>query len=191
MSQAIYVNGPAFWCVGTGVSNALAFLGVCEGETRITFSMEEEDIKTDISGGVPFDVANMGEQAKISGDLVRYDEAQLLFLQSRFPNVGGLTGNQVAGTTPAGGIGSLYSLEGNAIRFLVYAPYHGKTVFSAMVAGYNFPVAWMAGSIDTSVSTRVKKQRVIMRAIPQWTVTSTGASAVLWNQTISGLPSFS
>jgi hypothetical protein len=101
MGQSLYVNGPAFWCVGTGASNALQLLGVCEGETRITFAMEEEDIKTDISGGVPFDVANMGEQARITGDIVRYDESVLNALASRFPNAGGLTGNQTAGSIPS------------------------------------------------------------------------------------------
>jgi hypothetical protein len=190
MSQSILVGGPTFWCVGVGGGSTLAFLGICEGVTRIHFDLREVDVHTDGSGDVPFDVLYRGEQATIQGDLIRYDDQIAHVLLSGLPSAGGVLGSQNFGTIPAGSIGALRNGEGNSIRFLVYCPYSAKAAFSAagMIPGYNFLSAWATGAQDISVGTQAKRIRIRMRAIPKWTLTAAGFQGVLCNTDVSGIP---
>ena len=163
MSQ-LYVPGPIQIFVGTGASGAYQFLGWSEQETGTRFDSAWEDVFADVSGPmVPLDVQYFGEQGYVSSTLTRYNEAVLQLLTPRVP---GLT----AGQMQNGQVGTLMITEGYAIKLFLYCPYISKTVFAAgsMVGGYVFGAAWLADTFEVPLSVRVKKPRIVMRAVPVW-----------------------
>jgi hypothetical protein len=190
-TQSFYVGGPTFWYVGTSndLSNPMEYLGVCEGDTRIAFSVAEEEVRTDLGGPmIPHDVQFMGTSASIAGTLARYDEVVFKKIASFLPNqLHGISGNQTPGFIPPQALGALYQLEQNAIDFVLNCPYNTKTVFTNMIKLYHFPLAWMTATHDVSISTRVKKIQVTMRAINKFTIGNYGAQATLWDQSLMGL----
>lgn len=188
MATTHEVPGPCQWFCGTGAAGALEFLGWCEGETRVSLSGAEDEIRTDLTGpAIPADCQFMGEQCFVSGDLSRWDKTVLRKLKSRLP--GG--GSAISGGAYAfGALGSLMIAEGYAIRFLIRGAYAAaKAMNSGDPPIYNFLAAWPGTNLDTGLSTRATRFRMSMRAIPKvdWTTGNT----VLYNLDVSGLPTIS
>jgi hypothetical protein len=201
---SLYVTGPVFVSTGTATGNGLVYFGTYEGECQVNLALAEEDVRIDLSGpAIPFDVQMMGEVATISGVMTRIDDAEFQKHLSRFPNFTGIgmtgklpdnttTDTRVAGALPFQGLGSLYVTEGNSVPLNLYFPYNTKTVFngggtpSAMISSMNFPVAWMTGAVPISAGTRVRRQQITFRAIPQFTVNQKGSAYYLWTQTAPG-----
>jgi hypothetical protein len=194
MSQ-LYVPGPAQIFVGTGASGAYVFLGFSESDVRISLSAEFEDVNADYGGRVAVDSQYMGEQAFASFDIIRYSEAVYNALAARTASAGSITAGMAPGSIAAGsvtgaGIGTLMLAEGAAVPICIKSPYVVKSAFSGMNAGYTFGAAWLDGSVDHSLSARVKKPRMSMRCLPIWNVTA--GTAILYTNTIPGsLPALS
>ena len=176
----VVVPGPTIWYTGTGTSFAYEVLGICEGETRITFNPTFDPIYADISGpSISFDEQNTGEDATISGDLVIQNEAV-------FRRCAATTSPGTFGTILPGAIGALMRGEGHAYPMIIRSVYASKSSNGDMVAGYRFFAAWMTGK-DIPVSSRAQRKRIMFHAIPNWNLTT--LAGPLFDNTIpTGLP---
>lgn len=191
-SVTFLVSGPTFHGISTGSGGQMEPLGICEGDVRLSFNLANEEVRSDVLGPmVPTEVQYMGVSCSVSGVLVKYSEAVFLKLASGLPNAGGVPGGQVAGIIPPQSLGALYQLENEACRYTVISPYSSKLVFGEMVKGYNFPCAWLGGTHDVSISTRVKRIQFTMMTKIFYSITNAGVSGVLWNQDVSGFPPLS
>lgn len=181
MATQLYTPGPTYLQLGTGAAGALEHLGWSERGVRITLDGAFEDVMTDVSGTrIPFDVLAMAEQAFITVDLNLYDEAILN------KALGARTGNAaLPGTMGPTTVGSLIRLEAFMYRILVYNPYETKAAMAAMNDAYNFPTGYLDAAVEIELSSRVKVQRCIFRAIPGWNQVSGGG--VLYNFSKIGL----
>ena len=185
----VKVNGPAAWYTATGAANAYELLGICESETRISFAASFEDVMTDFSGsGVPFDTQYMGEQATVSGTLILDNDIVYKKCAARIGPGAATAG--VFGATPVGSIGTLMKTEGACYGLIIASPYASKAVFSSagMIAGYRFITAWLDGSADVSLGTRVTRKSVTFRATTNWYL-ATG-SGVLFDNILPTLPAY-
>lgn len=177
------VAGPTSISVGTGAAGALAFLGFSEGGVTIEFNAEFEDVLCDIGGSkLPTDVQYQGMDAVIRAEVSNYDETVMTSLLARV-----FDGS--SGGVPSGMIGALMNTQNEAQRLLLQCPYSSLTAYSSMVAAYNFPSTYLLGSASVELGTKVKKWRLIWRAIPVWTVSGGLSSATLWNESVTGAPS--
>jgi hypothetical protein len=174
----IRVAGPTWHFCGTGGNNALEFLGTCEGDTQLNFVILQEGIKTDVSGPMMnHDSQWMGIALTASGMFSWYNETVLLKLMSGLPGFNGMfqTASFNPGQIPLQGLGCLTALEGGGCRYLVYAPYNAK----------------MVGPHSTAWSTRYKRNNFTIECQPALTATNQGVTGVVWNQDVSGIPTFS
>lgn len=177
LGAQLWVNGPAAVQVGTGSAGALQHLGFTENGVRISFDAKFEDIHTDISGPmIPHDVQMMGEQAYITLDMNKFDEVVLEHLMVRMATATYIAAySSLPGRPGSKAIGTLMQTESAVVRLLINAPYASKAVFfnsstgDEMPLAYNFPTCYPMDAIDLDpVGLRVKKVRIIMRAVPAW-----------------------
>jgi hypothetical protein len=187
MATQLYTPGPTYLQVGLGASAALLHLGWTERGVRITFDGAFEDVITDVSGTrIPFDVLDEAEQAFVTADLVLYDEAVLNTVNARRGFIAGASSPDTEGTIATTAVGSLMRFEGFMYRLLVFCPYSQKTAYNTgtgMRPGYNFLSAYLDAAREIELSSRVKIQRCIFRAIPNWSQTAGGGT--LFNFTVS------
>jgi hypothetical protein len=93
----------------------------------------------------------------------------------------------VPGSTETNGMGSLMIAQGYAFPLLLYCPYSTQTFQSATITpGYLFGASWLHDDFEVELGVRVKRPRLIFRAIPLWTPTS--LSSVLYTTTITSIP---
>src|SRR5579859_623880 len=86
-----FVTGPAHMFVGTtrvtnGVpqgAGVVFYLGTSEGSPDIDIKPVYEPVYNDLSGSTPFDLSYMGEEAYITADLTRWNEAVYAAIQAR------------------------------------------------------------------------------------------------------------
>lgn len=179
MPTQLFTPGPTFIQIGTGAVGALEHLGWSERGIRVTLDGAFEDVITDVSGTrIPFDVQAMGEQGFITADLNLYDEAILTKALN-------LRTGTVAGTMGPTTVGSLLRLEGGMFRLLCYCPYEVKAAMANMRPAFNFIKAYLDAAVEIELSSRVKVNRCIFRAIPDWSQVLGGG--ILWNESITGL----
>jgi hypothetical protein len=184
--SSLQVSGPTSWFTQTN-AGAYEFLGFCEGDTRISFDGQFEDVTCDASGTrLPFDVAFMGEQAFTSGDLVLSNEAVYQKVAARIGPAADVPG--VYGAGGSGAIGLLMGLEGGAYGLVIKSPYAGKAVFTSvgMVPGFVFPRSYLADQIDVSLSTKRTIRRLVFRSLPAWNIST--SSYTLFTTTLPTLP---
>lgn len=140
-----YVTGPASIWVAPGLSAPL-FLGHAERSPSIQVRPSHSPIFSDLSGQrVPLDYIYDGEEALISMDLTRFNEAVYRLIANR-----GTPGLGTRGLDIPGDIGTLLGTEGRAYPLWIRFPYSAKTAFSnatngAMPGGYRFPLAFLEG----------------------------------------------
>lgn len=184
MSQG-YVPGPCQIFAGVGNAGAYVFVGYSEDGVKIRLNASYEDIVSDFGGPVkPVDAQFMGEDGYFMMTLNKYNEAVLQTILKR--RVGsGVT----AGAIEANGLGSLMVAQGYYFPCCLVAPYSVQSFQSAtMVPGYTFSVCWLHDDFEVDISVRLKRPRLIFRAIPLWN--STALTATLYTNTIPGsLPS--
>lgn len=164
MSQG-FVPGPCQVFVGTGTSKAWEFLGLSEDGVQLQLLSSFEDIYNDAGGPmVPIDVQWMGEQAYMSMTMNKYNESVLQKCAARRVGTG-----IVPGACEVNGLGSLMIAEGFAYPILLLFPYRAKTFQNnVIVPCYNFSAGWLQDDFSIPLSVRLKRPRVIFRAIPLW-----------------------
>lgn len=159
MSQ-FYVAGPSRIFTGTGVANALEFLGYCESAVPVTEIATFEDVYADYAGLSPADVQFMGLGGAIVGvTLVRYNEAILNKVLARYK--GGTIGQ-----TGSGDIGGLMIQESGSFRLVVHHPYISKAGMSTMRGCIDCGAAYMPDDYTAEYGTRVKRPRFNFRVLP-------------------------
>jgi len=183
MSQ-FWVAGPAYIFTGTGSNSALEFLGFTEEGLRVVVNGLFEDVRADYAGNMPADVSMLGQEARISGVLVRYNEDILDKIISF-----------ISGATPGEGatnsVGTLLMTEGGAYPLAINSPYQSKTVYAALPAWYVFPFSYLVDNVEFNLSTRRKALNVTWRAIPDFANTAPypyGQYALYNNTTPSPVP---
>lgn len=182
MGRQFFVSGPTSISVGTGVAGALEFLGFSEGGISVEFNAEFDDVLCDIGGGkLPTDVIFQGMDAFIRAEVSNYDETVMTSLLARVFSGG-------SGSIPAGTMGSLMNAQSQSQRLLLMSPYSSLTAFSTMIPAYNFLSTYLVGSASVELGTKVKKWRLVWRAIPIWTVSAGLSSGTLWNESVTGAP---
>lgn len=154
-----YVSGPAQIWLGVGTANAWSYLGWSRNGVTVQVTPQHEDIEVDYGGRSPGDVSFLGEEARISMQLSRYDES-ILMKAAAF-----LTGT-TPGQGPKGGIGSLMAAEGYMFPILLYSPYSFKSQFGTMVPGFWFYQSYMADPLDQTLNVRAKQPNIAFRATP-------------------------
>jgi hypothetical protein len=180
MAAQFWVPGPSYVQVGTGASGALAHLGWSESGISVEFNSEFEDVMCDLGGQkIGTDQIYHGQDATITADIVRYDEAVMNALLARIQ--GGTTG-----AVGAGQIGSLMIGQALTQRLLIVCPYSTQTSYTGMTAAYNFLNTYLVGVSKVELGSKVKKYRAVWRAVPSWTVSGGLGSTVLFNNLTTG-----
>ncbi len=137
-----YVCGPVSIWVGIGSGGTPVFLGHAERTPSIQIRPQFSPVFSDLAGQrVPLDYLYDGEEAMVSVDLTRYNEAVYAGIASRpVPNL-------TRGLDSPGEIGTLIGLEGMAFQLWLNFPYSTKAVFTAnaMPAGYHFWQTFLEG----------------------------------------------
>lgn len=171
----VYVTGPCSVWVGIGDgstgSATPTFLGHAEKSPSIQIRPQFSPVFNDLAGQrVPIDYLYDGEEAMVSVDLTRYNEATYRSIASR------PTMTATRGTNIPGDIGTLMALEGKTFPLWLNFPYAAKTVMSAgaMPAGYHFYAAFLEGpdGLD-SLSTSNRRLRLNFHCIRKMTLEST------------------
>lgn len=181
MSQ-IYNTGPCEMYVGTGVADALEFLGYSEQGMDLELRETFEDVNSDLLGPkIPTDVQHFQADCLITGDLVRWNEYVLQKIEDRSRQGAGGTGASL-GTISKKEVGALMLAYGKCFRLLCDAP----NVALAGVAGimpdlrpYNFPAAYLHDTMKRKRGARAERVHIILRALAD--ATNIGATASLSN----------
>lgn len=162
----LYCTGPAHVFVGfsnqTGVGTPL-YLGTAEDAPEIELGPEFEPVMNDISGKKkPLDMQYQGEDALISVDLNRYNEATYALLAQR------INSGAPRGTDNALDIGSLAATEGLQLCCAILFPFAAKPAMGAggMPPGYYFPAVVPIGPEKLTMGTKPKKVNVLLYAWP-------------------------
>lgn len=190
MSTSLVVGGPSQWYVGiqgTLASPTYVFLGWCESDSRVSPSGEFETVLGDYGGTrVGVDWQFMGEEAFISGDLVRTNEEVLAACTARVRGGTSGQGGVVAGSNYS--LGGLMITQGLALSLCIVCPYASLGAFAAVSAPacYTFPAAWLEGSYDASLSTRRKIWRMNWHAVP--VINPISNTSVLYTNVLPTLP---
>lgn len=143
---------------GTIITISGSQLGYVEDEFPVELIGYHEDIHTDYSGPqMPADVQYFGEGAVMAFTLIKYDESVLNRLKAR------LNGG-TPGAGAAGSIGTLLVAEQKFFTLSFVSAY--GSFFPAMNSAFNFAQVYPADSFAWGQSTRVKRERVVLRAIP-------------------------
>lgn len=178
MSQ-VYVPGPVQIYTGTGTAAAWEFLGWSEQGVNFREMASFRDVRSDVSGPeMPLDVQYFGGQAYVSGSFSRYNESTMQKVLKR--RVGsGVT----AGAIESNGLGAMMVAQGYAFPLCIYCPYSTLAFQSgSIVAGWNFPSAWLSDEFNVDLSVLYKSPRLIFRAIYTWNAVA--GSALLYTNTI-------
>jgi hypothetical protein len=155
-----YTSGPAEVWVGLGASYAFVYLGFTETGLTVEIVPLQEDIQVDYAGLSPGDVAQLGQEANISGTFTRFNEPVSQQLASFFGP------NGIAGFGQTDSMGTLMVTEGCAYPLLVVSPYQFKTIYGNMVPGFLFGAAYLVNPHRTVLSVRRKAPELKWRAIP-------------------------
>ena len=160
MAYKIHVNGP---CLVSWGGNSLGY--TTEG-AEVEFVGHYEDVISDLMGpAIPTDSQQMGEEARITLDLVVYDAQTLNSALSREKTA--KNDGNTAGTTPGANIGDLMA-QCQKYGALVLAQNKTKPCNAAAEddLGYTFPMAWVVDSYSKRIGTRATRVHVVFRAIP-------------------------
>ena len=160
MPSQFYVSGPATVWAGIGAGYAYEFFGFTETGLTVEIVSLQEDIQVDYAGMMPGDVAQLGQEANISGTFTRYDEAVSQKLASFFGP------NGVPGAGLNYSVGTLMVTEGAAYPLLIQSPYYFKSQYGSMVPGFAFPASYLSNPHRTILSVRRKAPELQWRAIP-------------------------
>jgi len=198
MASIPYVTGPAHAFVGqtqiTSISNGNVtakivvgpyYLGTAERAPRIEISDDWEPVDNDVSGKKPLDTAWSGEDALITYDFTRWDEAVMARLSSNPVPFFGARGVFVPGT-----MGTLMITEGRVPTLWVQFPYGGaggKPVYAVngMPAGYRFFAANFEGPhVLDRLGTRAMLRHAVFHALPVYAQ----GYELLFDHNMAGLP---
>lgn len=140
-----WVTGPVDIFVGLGSGGGPLFLGHDERMLAPMIRPYYSPHYSSLGGEhIPMDMTYDGQDAMVSVNLTRFNEAVYLALASRAP--GSRASPVVApGVDLPGDLGSLVILEGVAFQLWLRFPYSAKPAMAGMPAGYRFPKAYVAG----------------------------------------------
>lgn len=190
----LYCTGPAHVFIATSIysqggpqSTGILYLGTCEDAPDIQLGPEYEPVRNDISGKKkPFDMQYQGEDALISLDLNRYNEAVYAIIANRPLRAGG------RGVDTGIDIGALIATEGGQINVYVQFPFNPakaammNAANGPMPPGYRFPFCVPIGPEKLSMGTKPKKVHLLMYAWQAWFPQT--QSFLLYDFNMSGLP---
>ena len=192
-----YVTGPAGVIIA--FSGVPVFLGHCERSPSIQIRPYYSPVFSDFAGQrVPLDMIYDGEEAMVSLDLTRYNEAVYTSLASRPQGAGAAAIAPARGTNVPGDIGTLMLLEGYTTHLWITFPYAAKTVFSSpaapagaggiMPAGYHFHAAYLEGPDDLGpLGTTARRLRLNFHCIRTYSVASTGPVFTLYDNLMTAV----
>ena len=140
--------GPCVPQVGTGTSDAMEVLGVCEDGGNIQITYLEQVVKSDAAGDAPADIQQMGSIATIEFTLSIKDTAVLAKVRRRSEAQGVTEG---LGGVPGALLGT------GAYLFALYLP-------SALTAPWTFPFCKLE-SYGGNYGTRYTGDKIRFKAI--------------------------
>ncbi len=182
MPSAVLVPGPSLIYMGLGSGGSFLHVGFTEQNVRISNVPKHEGVQVDLSGGMDFDTQYMGEEVYASIRFSFYKEQVLLLAKQRLNS--SLAPNPGAGG--AGAIGSLMAAEGNCFSVAIVSQYYQKPVFqtAGMIAGYYFPLGYLADSDDRELGMKYKVEQVVVRSQPQFGL---NGSYILYSNNVASL----
>jgi hypothetical protein len=175
-----FVTGPCGAFVR--LSSTPVFLGHCERSPSVQIRPYYSPVFSDFAGQrVPLDEIYDGEDAVISLDLTRYNEAVYTAMAARPSGMSPLGPNAPRGANAPGDIGSLMLLEGYTFDLWLTFPYAAKAVFSSgatggpMPAGYHMPACYLEGPDDLGpLGTTARRLRLNFHALRTFASGSAG-----------------
>ncbi len=174
MSSQLHVNGYAQLYVGPmnaqSYSTCVNELGWTVDGVEISEIHYHEDIYTDRLGGhVPEDIQNFGSEARITLDLIKYDNAVLRSIITR--NYQGTVGTTPNEPSMAGDL-----MVACSKMFSLYVkrqygpdcqnPATGSSSNASVEGGWTFPRCMVVDERSWKVGTKVTRHRLVIRAIP-------------------------
>lgn len=194
MSQ-LYNTGPVELYVGTGVDDALEFLGYSETGMDIEERETFEDVMSDLLGPkIPTDVQHFQADCLVTGDLIRWNEYVLQKIEDRSKSGAGGTGASL-GTISRKEVGALMLAYGKCFRLLCDAPNIDLSSVGSIMPNLqprNFPAGYIHDTLKRKRGARVERVHIIFRALAD--TTNIGATASLsnsfplWDTDRSGRP---
>ena len=158
-----HVNGLATIKIGT------AILGYSVDGVTIDLDAKNENVMTDLWGSqIPEDVLNMGQEARVTCELVKYDEDVLIHAQNRVNSSG--TYGQLPNASDATHtiIGGLYKQCGYSDTLTITRGVSCTDTSGTVEGGYRFNVAFLDGVDSFKVGTRVTKHTLTWRCLPDF-----------------------
>ena len=184
-----YITGPAHIYVLLPHTSTFAYLGTAERYPKISIRPAGEPVFNDIGGKVPFDMAYMGEEAFVSADISRWNEATYAAMASRPSHSAG----PVRGFNGPLDVGTLYIAEGLAYQLVVQFPYglgqpFAKGAYTAndMPGGYHFYASYLVGPDELEpLGTTPRKIRLIWHCLRVYNPAT--QSFLLYDNTLTGI----
>ena len=180
MALKVHVNGPAMIRWGTGGSTpfsnpGLQTLGYTEDGVELEFLGHFEDIYADFPGGGPYmpvEVQLMGEEARVSANLIIYDTAILNTALTRSTSATTGRVNEQIGNL----MGECY-LTG-CLEIVRYTGLCNATTEDDY--GYFFPRAYVVDTYSKKIGTRATRVRVVWRCLPA----ASGSLSILFTKVV-------
>ncbi len=145
MAQPFVTGAVPIFC-GVGGSASPIFLGHSERYPRIEIRPSFSPVFVDVAGQkVPYDYVYDGEEAYVTADVTRFNEATYAIIADRAAtnNTNGLA--ILRGNNAPGEIGTLMVTEGIAYGLWLPFFYSTKAAMATMPPGYHFAAAFLEG----------------------------------------------
>jgi hypothetical protein len=173
----IFTSGPCPIYVGGGASATPLFLGHAEKFPRIALRPRFSDVFCDLSGqSVAYDVSYDGEDATVTADIVRWNEAAYTIIADRAKTNTAAATNR--GTNGFGEIGTMMMTEGVGYPLYLIFPFTAKPAYASQPRGYRFWCSFLQGPDDFELGSTARKLRLSWRCIRQIRPASGATTAV-------------